>query len=105
MLVDGQIAEFVDDEQSRLEIFVQFAFQFAMGVSRAERVDDIDRGGKEHWVAAQTGGMPEGDTQMGFTQTDVGNEVILPRFDGHFIVVKMKEVRDGKDESVVRGGI
>ena len=31
--------------------------------------------------------------------------MILPRFDGHFIVVKMKEVRDGKDESAVRGGI
>ena len=32
-------------------------------------------------------------------------DLILPRFDGHFIVVKMKEVRDGKDESAVRGGI
>ena len=74
MLVDGQIAEFVDDEQSRLEIFVQFAFQIAMGVSRAERVDDIDRRGKEYRVAAQTGAVPKGDTQMAFTQADVGNE-------------------------------
>ena len=32
-------------------------------------------------------------------------KLILPRFDGHFIVVKMKEVRDGKDESAVRGPI
>ena len=51
---------------------MQFAFEVAMRLCRGERVDDIDRGGKEHWVAAQTGGMPEGDTQMGFTQTDVG---------------------------------
>ena len=65
-------AELVDYEQARLEILVQFAFEVAMRLCRGERVDDIDRGGKEHWVAAQTGGMPEGDTQMGFTQTDVG---------------------------------
>jgi hypothetical protein len=30
MLVDGEIAEFINDEQSRLEILAQFALQVAM---------------------------------------------------------------------------
>ena len=74
VFVDGQISEFVDDEQARLEVLAQFAFEVAMRLGGGERVDDIDRGGKEHRVAAQTGGVPESDAEVTFTQADVGDE-------------------------------
>src|ERR1035438_8956845 len=45
-----------------------------MRLRRRERVDDIDGGGEEHRVAAQTGGVAEGDTEMAFAKSDVGNE-------------------------------
>jgi hypothetical protein len=74
MLVDWQIPEFVDHKQARLEIFVQFALEIAMGLRCRECVDDIDRGGKKCRIAAQTGGVPEGDTEMTFAQAHIGNE-------------------------------
>jgi len=45
-----------------------------MRLRGGERVDDIDGGGEEYRVAAQTGGVAEGDTEMAFAQADVGDE-------------------------------
>jgi hypothetical protein len=55
VFVDGQIAQFVDEQDARLQILAQFAFEAAVRLRSGERVDDIDRGGEEHRVAAQAG--------------------------------------------------
>ena len=57
MLVDGQIAELVDDKQARLEIFVQFALEIAVRLRRRKRVDDINRRGKKRRVASGSPGV------------------------------------------------
>ena len=45
-----------------------------MRLRRGERVDDIDRGSKEHRVAVQTGAVSERDAEVTLAQTDVGDE-------------------------------
>ena len=45
-----------------------------MGLRGGQRVDDIDRGGEEHRVAAQAGGVAEGDAQVALAQADGADE-------------------------------
>src|SRR5258708_34890491 len=45
-----------------------------MRVCGVYRIDDIDRGGEEYRVAAQTGGMSERDTQMALAEPDATEE-------------------------------
>src|ERR1700676_4263217 len=45
-----------------------------MRVCGVHRVYDIDRGGEEYRVAAQTGGMSERDTQMALAEPDAAEE-------------------------------
>lgn len=45
-----------------------------MSLRGGQRVDDIDRGGEEHRVAAQAGRVAERDSEMALAQADGGDE-------------------------------
>ena len=66
-LVNGQGAERVEDEQSRLGVFLEFRFETPRILGRGQRVDDINGTGKEHRVALEAGGIAQGGRQMRFT--------------------------------------
>ncbi|KAG0184244.1 hypothetical protein DFQ28_011524 [Apophysomyces sp. BC1034] len=74
LFVDGQISQFIDDQDVRFDVAAQFAFEPALRVCGVHRVDDIYRGGEQHRVATQTGGMAERDTQVAFAEPDATEE-------------------------------
>ncbi len=52
------------------------AFQGAGAGRGREGVDDVDGGGEEHRVAAGTGGLAQGDAQVGFAETHRTRDMI-----------------------------
>src|SRR5215471_13021573 len=65
-LVNGQVAELVEDEQRRLGVFLEFHFETPRILGRCQRVDDINGTGKEHRVALEAGRIAQRDGQMRF---------------------------------------
>src|SRR5215467_3369170 len=70
VLVDREVAELVDDEDGGLEITADLAFELAGGLGGGKRIDDVNGGGEEHRMSAATGGVAQGDCQMGFAQSN-----------------------------------
>ena len=68
-LVDGEVADFVEDKQSRVGVFAQFGFEGAFGLGGVESVDDVDGVGEENAHALLAGGVAECRGKMGFTET------------------------------------
>ncbi len=54
-LVDGEVTDFVEDEELRVEVAAQFRFEVAFELSGAESVDDINGVGKEDGVTFLAG--------------------------------------------------
>src|SRR5271163_539948 len=73
-LVDGEITDFIQNEQGWDEVFAQLGFEGAFGMGGAQGVDDIDRVGKEHAHALLAGGVAERRGEMGFTEADEAQE-------------------------------
>lgn len=73
-LVDGQVAEFVDDEQRRLEQPGHLALDAAGGLSGGQRVDVIDGTGEERRLALEASGMGQGDRQVRLADTDAAEQ-------------------------------
>ena len=46
VFVDGKVAQFIDDQDRRLQILVQGVFEAAGGLRGGKRVDDVDGGAK-----------------------------------------------------------
>src|SRR5262244_4506709 len=67
-LVNRQVAEFVEDEQGGFGVLLQFYFETPRILGRGQRVDDIDRTGKEHRVALEASGIAQRGRQMRFPQ-------------------------------------
>jgi hypothetical protein len=56
-LVDGQVADFIKDEQWLVGVFAQFGFEGAFGLGGVEGVDDVDGVGEEDAEALLAGGV------------------------------------------------
>ena len=69
-LVDGQVADFVEDENGRSGVFAQFGFKCSFGLGGVEGVDDINGVGEENAQARLAGGVAERGGEMGFAQSD-----------------------------------
>jgi len=74
MLVNGQIAEFIENEQGWSEIGFQAVFELPRGLSGGQGVDDINGGSEQNAVALETGLIAEGGCQMGFAETDTAKQ-------------------------------
>ena len=74
VLVDGQVADLIQNQKPWPEVLPQFALKIAPFLRGAQLIDDIDGVGKEHRVALQTGGIAQGGGQVGFTQADGAQE-------------------------------
>ena len=69
-LVDGQVADFVEDEQGGAGVFAQLGFEGAFGLGGVQGVDDVDGVGEEHVHALLAGGVAEGGGEVGLAESD-----------------------------------
>jgi len=69
-LVNGQVANFIEDEKCRCGVFTEFGFESTFGLSRMEGVDDINSVGEEHAESLLAGRVAQGGGKMGFAKTD-----------------------------------
>ena len=67
-LVDGQVADFIEDEQGGCGVAAQFGFEGAFGLGGVEGVDDVDGVGEEDALAVLAGGVTQGGGEVGFAK-------------------------------------
>lgn len=92
-LVNGQVADFIEDEKGRCGVFAEFGFERAFVLSGMEGVDDINGVGKEHAESLLAGRIAKRGGKVGFAQTDEAQ-----KDDVGFVVdeLKSEEVLDLK---------
>ena len=73
-LVDGEIADFIKDEEGGGGVFAQFGFEGAFGLGGVQGVDDVDGVGEEDALAVLAGGVAEGRGEVGFAKADETEE-------------------------------
>ena len=73
-LVDGEIAEFVEDQQPGSDIASEVAFELTGGLGGGEGVDGVDGAGEQHGVAPLARLQAEGCDQMGLAEPDAADE-------------------------------
>ena len=73
-LVDGQITDFIKDEESGCGVAAQFGFQRAFGLGGVEGVDDVDGVGEEDALAVLAGGVAQRGGEVGFAKADEAQE-------------------------------
>ena len=74
LLVDGDVTEFVDAQKAWCGVFSECGIEGSCGVGCGEIVDDIDRSGEFNIDAAAACVMGQGDSQMGFAQSDCADK-------------------------------
>jgi len=74
MLVDGQVAKFVDDEECGLQVALELALEPAGGLGGGQGIDDIDGGGEEHRVSMLAGSVAEGDRDVRFAEANIADQ-------------------------------
>ncbi len=73
-LVDGQVSEFVHQQDSGTEIFLEFDGQASSVLRGGERVDDVNGCGEQNAVTSLTGGMAQRDAQVTFSQAHAADK-------------------------------
>ena len=66
MLVNGQVAEFVKDEEGWPEIGFQTVFELSRSLCCRQGVDDIDSGSEQDTISFETGLIAKGGCQVGW---------------------------------------
>ncbi len=59
VLIDGQVADLVQNQNFRAEVFFEFVFEVAPFVSGAQLVDHVDSVSEENRVALQASGVAQ----------------------------------------------
>ena len=67
-LIDGEVANLIEDKDGWGEIFTQFGFEGAFVLCGGEGVDDVDSVGEENGLSVQAGGVTKGRGEMGFSR-------------------------------------
>ena len=73
-LIDGQVADLIEDQKRRGRVFAQLGFERPLGLGGVEGVDDIDGVGEEDAHALLAGSVAEGRGEMGFAESDEAQE-------------------------------
>ena len=74
MLVDGQVAQFIQAEDSRSQVFLELRFEPVCRMGSGEGVDGINGGGEEDGLSPETGGISKGGGQVGFTKANASEK-------------------------------
>jgi len=72
--VDGQVAQFVHDQDGGFEVTLEFVFEPAHGLRRHERVDDVHGGGEQNRVPPQAGFVGQGADHVRLSKADAAHE-------------------------------
>lgn len=70
-LVNGEVAEFIEDEQGGLGVFFELGLEPSGPFGLVERVNDINGAGKEHRMALETSRIAKRRGQMRFSKSHV----------------------------------
>src|SRR5262249_61192353 len=74
MLVDGEVAELIDDQHGGLEVTAELVLEAAGRLRGRQRVDDVDGGGEEHGVSTNAGGMAKRNGDVRLAEADGADE-------------------------------
>jgi hypothetical protein len=74
MLVDGQIAQFVQDQQAGFEVALEFGLESLCRLCCAQGIDHVHGAGEEHRIAFHACTLTQGAGQVGFTQAHPAQE-------------------------------
>jgi hypothetical protein len=74
VFVEGQVAQFVQNENGWGEILFELGFETVGGVGGGKGVDGIDGGGEEDGFALEACGITEGGGKMGFAHADAAKK-------------------------------
>lgn len=74
MFVDGQIAQLVEEEHGRRQVFFELGFEAIGGLSGGQGVDGIDGRGEKDGVAFEAGLVAECGGQMSLSEADACQE-------------------------------
>ena len=77
VLVDGEIANLVQEEDVGAEVFAELAFEEAALLSSGEVVDDANGIGEENRVSLLAGGVAERGGEVGLADTDEARDRLL----------------------------
>src|SRR5215467_8393970 len=74
MLVDGEVAELIDDQHGGLQVTAELVLEAAGRLRGRQRVDDVDGGGEEHGVSTNAGGMAKRNRDVRLAEADGADE-------------------------------
>ena len=79
MLIQGQVAEFIEDKQLGGGELAKRPLKTVVGLGGDQAIDQVSRRGEQGLEFPLTGGDPDGCGEMGFSQTTGAekNEVLL----------------------------
>ena len=73
-MIDGKVADLVQNQDCWPKIFLEGAFEPAIFLSRLQIVDDFDGAGEQDRVPLQASRVTQGGGQVGFSGPDVAQE-------------------------------
>ena len=93
LLVNGQVAHLVQNQQRRAKVFSEGVFEAAVFLGGLKVIDDFDGTGEQNGVTLQAGGVAQGGGQMGFADAHVAQEDDIGLVSQE---LQAKEVLDGQ---------
>src|SRR5262249_4911172 len=70
VLVDGKVAELVDNEQGRVQVAAELVLEPADGLRRCQRVDNVDGRREENRVSVDAGGVAKCKRDVRLTEAN-----------------------------------
>ena len=74
VFVQGDVAEFVENEQIWAEVSLDLGFEAVVGLGSEQIIDDFDGGGEENTVAVEAGLVAQCGGQMGLSEPAAAEE-------------------------------
>ena len=79
-LVKGEVPEFIENEDSGFDVFLQFLFSVSCFTGSQEIVNSVKGSGKQNRISFQTSGMTKGDAEVTFPKTGITDEYDIGMF-------------------------
>lgn len=74
MLVEGEVAQFVEDEEVGVGVLTQSSWQTVGDHGGLQAIDDVDGVGEEDIFSGKGGGVADGGGEVGFSESGVAEE-------------------------------
>ena len=72
--IDRQISQFIDQNQTGVQVFPEFGIEAVSGLGRRQIVDDVDGGGEEHGMTREAARIGQRRRQVGLAEASAAHE-------------------------------